>query len=394
MQSADVVVIGAGVHGASAAYHLARAGKEVIVLEKTHPGSGASGVSGGIIRCHYSNEPMVRLALRAAQRWPSLADELGAPTDYVRNGLMVLVGPDDADTLRQVVEMQQQVGVQTRVIDLAEVDRYLPGLVPNGLALACIEESAGYADPYATTQAFIRAARQLGVRVELETPVTGFEVSGGRVRAVQTPKGSIRCEYVVNAAGAWARRVGELAGLDLPVRPGVVQMAAFKPAFAGYTATSPTWVDLTTLTYCRPDTAGLALCGGGTGENEALVTEEPDPDHYNPHPPLVFEAEMAENLGKRFTWLAGIHKVRSWTGIDGISPDFHLIFGEMPGLRGFINVIGGSGNSFKLSPATGEAVAELIVHGECSHLDLAAFSIERFEAGRPFRGKYRMHIVG
>ncbi|MEW6044937.1 MAG: FAD-binding oxidoreductase [Bacillota bacterium] len=394
MRSADVVIIGAGVHGASAAYHLAKAGKEVLLLEKTHPGSGASGVSGGIIRCHYSNESMVRLAHRAAERWPSLADELGGPTDYVHNGLIMLVAPEDADTLRRVVEMQQRLGVRTRVIELSEVERHLPGLNPDGLALACIEESAGYADPYAATQAFIGAARRLGAQVELETPVTGFEVAGGRVRAVETPRGTIRCDYVINAAGAWARRVGELVGLDLPVHPGIVQMAAFRPGFAGYTGTSPTWVDLTTLTYCRPDRGGLALCGGGTGENEALVSEEPDPDHFNPHPPLLFEAEMAENLGRRFKWLAGIPKVRSWAGVDGISPDFHLIFGEMPGLKGFINVIGGSGNSFKLSPATGEAVSELIVHGECSHLDMQAFSIDRFEAGRPFRGKYRMHIVG
>lgn len=171
-------------------------------------------------------------------------------------------------------------------------------------------------------------------------------------------------------------------------------MAAFRPVPGHYTAHSPTWVDLTTLTYCRPDAAGLALCGGGTGENEALVAEAPDPDAYDPHPPLLFEAEMAENLGKRFAWLRGATRVRSWLGIDGISPDFHLIFGEVPGVPGLVHVVGGSGNSFKLSPATGEAVAEWITTGQCTYLDLRAFSITRFAEGRPFRGRYRMHIVG
>lgn len=389
-----MVIIGAGVHGASAAYHLARAGRQVVVVEKGEVGSGSSGKSGGIIRCHYSTESMVRLALRAAQLWPGLAEELGAPTDYVRNGLIMMVEAHDAPVMRSVVEMQRQLGLDTDIISMDEVRRLLPDFNAEGLALAALEQVSGYADPYAAAAAFGRRARAAGAELYTNTRVTGFDLDGDQVRGVVTDRGTIRCGTVVNAAGAWAAAVGRLAGLDLPVTPGLLQMAAFHPGFAGYTATSPTWVDMSTMTYCRPDAGGLMLCGGGLSENAAWDEQAVDPDDYPQRPPLLFEAEMAENLAARCPWSEDAPMVRSWVGIDGSSPDFHLIFGPMPGLRGWINVVGGSGNSFKLSPATGEAVAELVTTGRCTHLDTHAFGITRFAEGREFRGKYRMHIVG
>ncbi len=394
MKQADVVVIGGGVHGASAAYHLAKAGRAVVLLEQKEIGSGASGRSGGIIRCHYSTEPMVRLALRAAQLWPALEEELGSPIDYVNNGLVMLVTAADAQTLKSVVAMQKGLGADTDAISLAEVQQLVPGLNPDGLALACHERLAGYADPYAVAVAFGRKARATGVEVCTNTPVRGIRVEDGAVRGVLTDQGEIRTPVVINAAGAWAGQIGRLAGLELPLQLGNLQMTSFRPDYAGWTPRTPTMVDMSTMTYARPDTGGLVLCGGGLGENESWEAERLDADHPPTRPSDLFEAEMAENLGHRIPWVAGKPRVRSWCGLDGSSPDFHLIFGEHPQLKGFVNIVGGSGNSFKLSPATGEAVAELLTTGRCTHLDLRAFSITRFAEGRPFRGRYQMHIVG
>lgn len=391
---ADVVIIGAGVHGASAAYHLAKAGREVVVLEQKEVGSGASGQSGGIIRCHYSTEPMVRLALRAAQLWPGLEDELGAPVDFVNNGLIMMVAAADAETMKSVVVMQKELGMDVDVIGLGEARELLPGLNPEGLALACLERVAGYADPYATATAFGRKARATGAEIHPNTPVRGIRVERGAVRGVITDEGEIATSIVINAAGAWAGRVGRLAGVELPVQPGNLQMAAFRPDHPSWRATSPTWVDITQMTYARPDTGGLMLCGGGLMENQAWEASLPDPDNPPTRPDDLFEAEMAENLGRRLPWVAGKPMVRSWCALDGSTPDFHLIFGEHPQVKGFINIAGGSGNSFKLSPATGEAAAELITTGRCTYLDLKAFSVARFAEGRPFRGRYQMHIVG
>ena len=392
LPEADVVVIGAGVHGASAAYHLARAGKSVALIEKRTIGSGSSGASGGIIRSHYSTESMVRLAHRAATRWPGLAEELGHPVDYVRNGLVVAVTADDAPIMEQVVAMQRHVGVQTETVTPSEISRWIPDFNTEGVALAAYEAQAGYADPYSSASAFAQRARELGDEVYQETVVTGIE-DGGATRGVITDRGTIRTPLVVNCAGAWAPSIARMVGVELPVRPGLLQMTAFDPRDGRWHRGSPTWLDLTTMTYCRPDAAGYMLAGGGQAENAVIDTEIVDPDAYPPRPPVEFEAEIGENLTHRCPW-AKLTRVRSWAGPDGNSPDFHLIVGPVPGVRGYFQVVGGSGNSFKLSPATGEAVAEYVTMGTCTYLDLHAFSITRFAEGRLFRGRYKMHIIG
>lgn len=392
---AEVVVIGGGVHGASAAYHLARAGKQVALIEKRTVASASSGASGGIIRCHYSTPAMVRLAHRAAERWPTLADELGRPVDYVNNGLIVAVGTTaDAANMERIVRMQQRAGVATQVIAPAEIPRWIPEFATDGVVLAAHEAEAGYADPYAASTAFAGRARDLGAQVYTETTVTGITVRGSQVQRVETDRGSIRTSTVVNCAGAWAARVAAMVGIDLPVTSGLLQMVAFQPGYEGWTRASPTWLDLTTMTYCRPDGSGAMLAGGGLAENAAIDSAAIDPDAAPPRPPVAFEAEIHENLVRRCPWAQRSTRLRAWSGPDGNSPDFHLIFGPVPGVRGYLQIVGGSGNSFKLAPATGEALAEYITTGAPTHLDLRAFSITRFAEGRPFRGGYQMHIIG
>ncbi len=391
---AEVVVIGGGVHGASAAYHLAKAGKQVALVEKRTIGSGSSGASGGIIRCHYSTESMVRLAHRAAQLWPHLDAELGSPVDFVRNGMIVAVSAADAENLKRVVEMQQRVGVETGIIRVEEIGRWIPEFDADGLALAAYEAQAGYADPYSTAAAFAGKARELGARVYTNTTVTGIDGNGSPARRVVTDKGSIGTPLIVNCAGAWAPRIARMLGVALPVRPGYLQMVAFNPQYPRWGQHSPTWLDMTTMTYCRPDAAGLMLAGGGLAENTTMESEDIDPDDYPSRPPVVFEAEIRDNLVRRCPWGERMSRVRSWSGPDGNSPDFHLIFGPVPGVNGYLQVVGGSGNSFKLAPATGEAIAEYAVTGHCSYVDLHAFSITRFAENRPFGSGYQMHIAG
>jgi sarcosine oxidase, subunit beta len=390
---ADVVVIGGGVHGASAAYHLAKAGKQVALVERRAIGGASSGASGGIIRCHYSNPSMVRLAHRAAQLWPDLEAELGAPVDYVRNGFIATAGPGDASSMRRVVDMQQKLGVDAELVGFDEVREWIPGFTGDGLAVAAHEGEAGYADPYATANAFANKARELGAAVYPGVAVTGI-VRNGAISAVATDHGAIRTALVVNCAGAWAPAIARMVGVDLPIRPGLLQMVAFNPRYRGWTRMSPTWIDMTTMTYCRPDAMGLMLAGGGSAENEDLAAHAADPDADPPRPSPMFEAEIHDNLIRRCPWADRMSRVRSWSGPDGISPDFHLIFGPVPGVPGYLQIVGGSGNSFKLCPATGEAIAEYVTAGRCSYVDVEAFSITRFAEHREFRGGYQMHITG
>ncbi len=394
MTDADAVVIGGGVHGASAAYHLARAGLRVALVEKRTVGWASSGASGGIIRCHYSNESMVRLAHRAAERWPHLAEDLGYPVDYVRNGLIVVVAEPDAANMERIVGMQREVGVDTRLIGLEEIRRWIPEFNLDGLALATYEAQAGYADPYSASMAFARKARELGAQILTETKVTGIRLEGSAVRAVETDRGEIRTSTVVNCAGAWAAGIARMVGVEIPILPGLLQMVAFHPQYPGWHRTSPTWLDLTTMTYCRPDGSGAMLAGGGVSENAEIDRAAVNPDAVPPRPPVEFEAEIHENLARRCPWAERSMRVRSWSGPDGNSPDFHLILGPVPGVRGYLQIVGGSGNSFKLSPATGEAIAEYVTSGRARFVDLDAFSLTRFAEARPFRGGYQMHIIG
>lgn len=393
IRETEAVIVGGGVHGASAAYHLAKAGRKVALIERRAVGGGSSGRSGGIIRSHYSNPPMVRLAHRAAELWPHLEAELGAPVDYVRNGFIATAGPGDAANMRRIVTMQRRLGVDTEIVGLKDVDRWIPGFAGDGLALAAHETDAGYADPYATANAFATRARELGAAIYTGVVVTDI-IRNGAVSGVVTDQGAIRTPLVINCAGAWAADVARMVGVTLPIRPGLLQMVAFNPQYRGWTRTSPTWIDMTTMTYCRPDPMGLMLAGGGTSENEDLEGPASDPDTDPPRPSVMFEAEIHDNLVRRCPWADRMSRVRSWSGPDGISPDFHLIFGPVPGVRGYLQVVGGSGNSFKLCPATGEAIAEYVTTGDCSYIDLEAFSITRFAENRPFRGGYQMHITG
>ncbi len=394
LTDAEIIVVGGGVHGASAAYFLAKAGKHVVLVEKASVGAGSSGASGGIIRCHYSNEVMVRLAHRAAAMWPRLEEELGHPVDYVQNGIIVAVPLDDAKRLQDNVRMQRRLGVDTTIVAVEEIRGWIPEFRTEGLALAAYEAGAGYADPYGTAAAFTGKARELGAEVLTGTTVTGIEMNGTGVRGVVTDRGRIGTPLVINCAGPWAAGVARMVGIELPLRVGLLQMTAGNPRYSGWTRISPTWVDVTTMTYCRPDASGLMLAGGGHTENSDLAAQELDPDRCPTRPPMQFEAEIYDNLVRRCPWAMQMPRVRSWTGPDGISPDFHLIFGPVPGVQGYLQVVGGSGNSFKLCPATGEAIAEYVTTGQCTHLDTRAFSITRFAANRPFRGGYQMSITG
>src|SRR5436190_18617519 len=230
-QTADVVVVGGGVNGASIAYSLAARGVIVVLLEKGALASGASGRSSALVRMHYTNEWDARLAWASFPVFKHWAELMGGPAVFSHTGFVNVVGPAYADNLRLNVEMLQSLGVNTTALTGAELKELQPFVNVDDIGGAAYEPDSGYADPAETVEGFRRRAEQLGARIMPWTAVTKIDRRESRVRGVETSAGRVEAEAVVLAAGAWSGRLGRDIGLDLRMRPKAIDtVAVTRPA--------------------------------------------------------------------------------------------------------------------------------------------------------------------
>ncbi|NTW02721.1 MAG: FAD-binding oxidoreductase, partial [Oscillochloris sp.] len=214
--TAEVIIIGGGVHSASLAFHLAQRGVRVIVFEKQFVGAGATGRSSGLVRMHYDTEVEARLAWESFTYFRNWAELVGGTCGFTRTGFMQLVGADLADALRTNVAMHQRIGITAEVLTAAEIRQIAPALAVADSEIAAYEPESGYAMPSDTANALMSAARERGTRLIQGCVVTGIQVIGDRVAGVETSQGSYAAPVVVNAAGAWAGQVNAMIGLDMP----------------------------------------------------------------------------------------------------------------------------------------------------------------------------------
>src|SRR5437764_3033255 len=257
--TADVVVIGAGVNGASVAFRLAERGvRRVAVLERRHLAAGASGKSGSLVRMHYTNVDESRLAfasLRVFQHWDEV---VGGDCGFQAPGFVQLVAPQYEEALRANVAAQQALGVNTRVISAAELRELAPVLRTDDLTYVAYEPESGYADPNATTYGFARRAAELGAAIRLHTEVVAITTDRGRVTGVELAGGErIAAPIVVLAGGAWSGRLLAPLGLDFGPEPYRIQVAVFRwpPAVAGH----PVVIDRILKCWFRPEGAGTLI---------------------------------------------------------------------------------------------------------------------------------------
>jgi sarcosine oxidase subunit beta len=217
-ETADVIVVGAGVQGASVAFHLARRGASVLVLERATIASGATGRSSGFVRMHYDLESDARLAWASFPYFRDWGDVVGAgDCGFVRTGFMQAMPERMADRLRANVEMQQSIGIPTRIVDRDEVATILPGAVTDDLGPCAYEPESGYADPSGTTAGFLAAARDAGGRLVQGCTVHAVAVEGDRVIGVDTDRGRFLAPNVINVGGAWAAQLAATVGVDVPI---------------------------------------------------------------------------------------------------------------------------------------------------------------------------------
>ncbi len=389
-QTYDAIIIGGGIMGCSTALQLGRQGLKVALLEKDAIGAGPTGKSSAIIRQHYSNQLTARMALHSLRVFQNFDDAVGGESGFTKTGFAVLVSAEDRAGLEANIALQRKVGIDTGLISPQELSERVPGLKTGDLFAAAYEPESGYADPYLTVNAYASAARRHGTQLFQDTEVTGLQLEKGGLVTVNTAKDTFSAPLVLNSAGAWGARVAKMAGVEVPINPCRVQVAFFRRP-AGYEAPHPVIGDFIYATYFRSETGGLTLSGLiDPSEAEAIV----NPDNYNEDMDTGFILEIGERLLRRYPPMEQSQSTGGYASLYAITPDWHPIVDELLPGSGFYIASGFSGHGFKLGPAMGVMIAELMTGASQPKFDPAMFRLSRYAEGNPVQGQYEYSIVG
>lgn len=379
--TADIVILGAGVMGASIAFHLAKrkAGK-IVVIDKGHVGQGGSGRSSALIRMHYSYPPEVQLALVSLHMFQHWGDAVGCAGDFRKTGFVRIVHPGESDRLKQNVEMQCRLGVNVRLIDRAELKELEPDWSVDEVELAAYEPDSGYGDGAGVANDFLARARDLGVKY-LSRTESSLCIEHGRIRGVGTGQGEISAPIVMAATGPWTRPLFQKANLDLPIETEYHHVAILKkpPDMKGGGCAC---IDSVTATYFRSDAHDKFLVGDFYGQRGA------DPDNFPQRATDHELEEIIERACHRVPRLENAEVMRGVTGVYDMTPDSRPLLGEMPEVSGLYICAGFSGMGFKISPAIGLVMSELLLDGQGKTVDIGSFCPSRFKEGKPIKAEF------
>ena len=371
--TAEVVIIGAGIIGASVAYHLAIRGcTDILILEKADaPITGSTAFSAGGVRHQFAREVNIRLSKYSIERLKSFNEEVGGHADLRQTGYLFLI--NDEDTWAQYQEqaqLQRNLGVQVELLEPRDVLDYVPGTRLDDILGATFGAEDGFCDPHGIASGYLTRARELGVRIALSTPVIGAQLNGDRLIAVETPNGPVSGDVVVNASGAWSGGVASLFGVDLPVQPfrRNAYMTEYFPKFPG---PIPLTFDVETGFWVRKEGDGL-LFG---------MANPAEPPGVNLNVDWKWLPEVLNAGIDRFPLLeeARLAKKQCWAGLYEISPDHMPILGRHPEMQNYVHASGFSGHGVMHSPAAGMLIAEEILDGRAHSIDIDELRITRFQ---------------
>ncbi len=389
-KTVDVAIIGGGIMGCSTAFQLAKRGVSVAVIEKSSIGAGPTGHSSAIIRQHYSNELTARMALYGLRVFQNFEEEVGGECGYTADGFLALIANADAPGLEMNIALQQSVGIDARILSADALKEMVPSLASTDLVKAAYEPESGYADPYLTVNAYAQAARRHGAAFLLDTKVTGVRFADGKVVGVDTTAGAVDAPIIINATGAWAAKTAALANLSLPITSSRVQVSLFRRP-AGEEKAHPVIADFIHALYFRSETGGLTLVGLiDPAEADAIV----NPDNFGKGVSDDFVLESGERLIKRYPAMELSQSTGGYASLYAITPDWHPIIDELPAGSGFYTCSGFSGHGFKLSPAVGLMMADLVMKVENPLFDAKMFRYGRFADNDLVTSKYTYSIVG
>jgi len=387
--TSDVIVIGGGVNGAAIAFYLAQRGVSVRLIEKDSIGSGPTGLSCGIIRQHYSHPVTAGMALRSLRVFQDFSAIVGGECDFHETGFILAAGPEHIETLVANVAMQQSVGIDTRLIGVEELEAMEPSVCTEGIVGAAYEREAGYADPHSTTASYANRAEELGAELHTGVSVESIVVESGKATGVRTSEGEFAAGAVVLAAGPWSPALSKLCGVELPITPCRVQVCLFNRA--PELERKAIFIDTPLGVYARPEGEDLMLVGSvETNEADAGIG---DPDHYQRAADFDAISRYSEQLIRRFPAMTSGAFVNGYASLYDVTPDWRPILDELPGVEGLFCCAGSSGHGFKLAPAVGEMMADLVT-GEEPGDDIEMFRFGRFARGDLVDGDYPHKILG
>ena len=353
MNAFDVAVIGAGIHGASAAFHLASRGVSTVVIERTAPAGGPTGRSSAICRAYYTNAFLASVARDSIEMFRDFEKHTGRDAGFRETGLLVLHPPEDEPTVREVVPRLNEQGISTELLTPDEVRGAWPAFDLDGIAVAAFERDAGHADPVLSTQGLLERARELGAESRMQTRVIGIGRDGDAWRVSNDDGSFVTADSVLIAAGPWTKPLAAQVGADLPLTVERHIVATF--AWSGGPH-MPAHGDLPNGYYFRPEGEELFLVGP--------LHPEPtvDPDEFRERVRSEETSELGSRVVRRVPGLQQATSRGGWASLYDVSPDWQPVIGEIA--EGVFVDAGTSGHGFKLAPALGRHLADLVTGAE------------------------------
>src|SRR5947207_1981506 len=406
-ETADVVIIGSGIVGSSVAYHLAQAGcTNVLVLEReAHQGKGSTGKSMGGVRAQFSTPVNIQMSKYSIDFFSRFDEIVGHPADYRAHGYtFCATNEKHLAYLKANRERQNLLGVtNVECVTPEDIVKMVPQLRVDDILGGTFCPTDGFVDPHSVMMGFMLNAREKGVRLWLDTTVTGIDLECGgstplssdssaaklgeekalssqrtpkearRIAGVHTTRGFISTRIIVNAAGAWAAQVAEMAGAELPVEPLRRQLVPTEP-FDQLPQRFPMVIDMSTGFHFRREGKGILLAWNDPKETPGFKTDFDE----------TFVEKILTHAASRVPVLAepGVNPRRAWAGLYEMTPDHHAIIGPAPNVEGLYFVNGFSGHGVMHSPASGRITADLILQGYSDLIDVDQLGVRRFKEGK------------
>lgn len=383
MKKAEIVIIGGGVVGASVAYHLTRRGAaDVLILERAAAqGAGSTGKATGGVRAQFETEINIKMSLYSLDFFKNWDFDCG----YEPHGYLFFATDErQFEYLRRNVETQKSHGVEgVEIVDREAIREICPILNCEDIAGGTFGTNDGFINPLAVMRGFTGKALESGARIEFETRVLSIETANGKVRAVETDKGRIECEKIVLASGAWAKELAKTAGVRLPVEPQKRQIVWAKSE-KRLPENLPMVIDLGSGFHFRP--ARDFVDSTANADNREVLFAYPDAQESSSFD-VNFDEAFIEKVYERarhrapflFNTTPVLAKCRA--GLYENTPDHHAILGNCAEVEGLYFANGFSGHGVMHSPATGRALAEIILDRKATFLDVSCLSFERFAKG-------------